>query len=166
MKKVPMILLLIAPYLILLLCSQLNMDLRIGLYIYSFLLVFNIVYAFLLPRMGFRAKQLLLWNLLLKLSHIPLTILIFIFTLVMVMVGGQNASNTLPSLILIALLFCWLLQLSSAMFGISGFRWCHKNGTLSKAGLVASAIAQFIPCVDVVGSILCYIMFRKDEPRT
>lgn len=23
-------------------------------------------------------------------------------------------------------------------------------------------IAQFIPCVDVIGSILCYIMFRKE----
>ena len=35
-------------------------------------------------------------------------------------------------------------------------------GTLSKAGAIVSSIAQFIPCVDVIGSILCYIMFRKE----
>ena len=46
--------------------------------------------------------------------------------------------------------------------GISGFRWCHKYGTLSKAGMIAGSIAQLIPCVDVIGSILCYIMFRKE----
>ena len=55
----------------------------------------------------------------------------------------------------------WLIQLSSAMFGISGFRWCHKNRTLSKAGMIVSSVAQQIPCADVIGSILCYIMFQK-----
>jgi len=55
-----------------------------------------------------------------------------------------------------------LLMLSSSVFGISGFLWCHKYGTLSKVGMIASMIAQLIPCVDVIGSILCYIMFRKE----
>lgn len=53
-------------------------------------------------------------------------------------------------------------MLSSSMFGISGFLWCHKYGTLSKTGMIAGTIAQLIPCVDVIGSILCYIMFRKN----
>mgnify|MGYP003295249999 FL=1 len=162
MKKVPMILLLIAPYAIVFLCDQTGLDFSIGLWIYGALLAFNMVYAFLLPRLGFRVKQILFWNLLLKLCNIPLILLIFVVTLVMMVVGGEGIRDEAASMVLIAWLSCCLIQLSSAVFGISGFRWCRKYGTLSKAGMIASSIAQFIPCVDVIGSILCYIMFRKE----
>lgn len=162
MKKAPMIALLIVPYATLIICYQANLDITIGLCVYGALLLFNMVYAFLLPRLGFKVKQLLFWNLLLKLCHIPLILLILVFTLVMMMVGGEGIRDEATSMVLIAWLACCLIQLSSAMFGISGFRWCHKYGTLSKAGMIASSIAQFIPCVDLIGSILCYIMFRKE----
>lgn len=162
MKKVPMILLLIAPYAILFLCDQTGLDFSIGLWIYSALLAFNMVYAFLLPRLGFKAKQLLFWNLLLKLCHIPLILLILLVTLITSLVGGEGIRDEASSMVLIALQLCYLIQVSSAIFGISGFWWCRKYGTLSKVGVIASSIAQFIPCVDVIGSILCYIMFRKE----
>ena len=162
MKKVPMILLLIAPYAIVFLCDQTGFDFSIGLWIYGALLVFNMVYAFLLPRLGLSGKQILFWNLLLKLCHIPLILLILVFTLVMMLAGGEGIRDEASSMVLIALLLCYLIQVSSAMFGISGFRWCRKYGTLSKAGVIASSIAQFIPCVDVIGSILCYVMFRRE----
>ena len=99
------------------------------------------------------------WNLLLKLCQLPLISLILLLVLVMVMVGGEG----IGSVAVAALLACWLIQLSASMFGISGFLWCHKYGTLSKAGMIASIIAQLIPCVDVIGSILCYILFRKEK---
>ena len=76
----------------------------------------------------------------------------------MVMVGGEG----IGTVAIVALLACWLLMLSSSVFGISGLLWCHKYGTLSKAGMIASMIAQLIPCVDVISSIVCYIMFRKE----
>lgn len=162
MKKLPMIALLIAPYATLIICYQANLDITVGLYVYGVLLLFNMVYAFLLPKLGFSGKQLLFWNLLLKLCHIPLILLIFVVTLVMMMVGGEGIRDEVASMVLIAWLSCCLIQLSSAMFGISGFRWCRKYGTLSRAGMIASSIVQFIPCVDVIGSIVCYIMFRKE----
>ena len=162
MKKVPMILLLIAPYAILFLCDQTGLDFSIGLWIYGALLAFNMAYAFLLPRLGFSGKQILFWNLLLKLCNIPLILLIFVVTLVMMMVGGEGIRDEAASMALIALLSCCLIQLSSVVFGISGFRLCRKYGTLSKAGVIASSIAQLIPCVDVIGSFLCYIMFRRE----
>ena len=162
MKKVPMILLLIAPGAIIFVCAQTGLDFSIGLWIYGALLVFNMVYAFLLPKLGFSGKQILFWNLLLKLCNIPLILLIFVVTLVMMMVGGEGIRDEVASMVLIAWLACCLIQLSSVVFGISGFRWCHKYGKLSKAGAIVSSIAQFIPCVDVIGSILCYIMFRKE----
>ena len=72
MKKLPMLLLLIVPYGILILCSQTNMDFSTGLTVYGAILAFNAVYAFRMPRLGFNGKQLLFWNLLLKLCNIPL----------------------------------------------------------------------------------------------
>lgn len=164
MKKLPMILLLIVPYVTLIICYQANLDITIGLCVYGALLLFNMVYAFLLPRLGFKVKQILFWNLLLKLWNIPLVLMILLVTLVTSLAGGEGIRDEVASLVLIALLSCYLIQVPSAMFGISGFRWCRKYGTLSKAGMIASSIAQFIPCVDVIGSILCYIMFRKEGP--
>ena len=158
MKKVPMILLLIAPSATIAICYLLDLDLMPGVVICGAILAFNMVYAFWLPKLGFSGKQILFWNLLLKLCQLRLIWLILLFTLVMVMVGGEG----IGAVVVGELLTCWLLQLSSAMFGISGFRWCHQYGTLSKAGMIASSVAQLIPCVDVIGSILCYIMFRKE----
>ncbi len=162
MKKIPMILLLIAPGATIAICYLLDLDLMPGLVVCGAILAFNMVYAFWLPKLGFSGKQILFWNLLLKLCNIPLILLIFVVTLVMMMVGGEGIRDEAASMVLIAWLSCCLIQLSSTMFGISGFRWCRKYGTLSKAGAIVSSIAQFIPCVDVIGSILCYIMFRKE----
>ena len=158
MKRIPMILLLMAPSATLAICYLADLDLTPGLFVCGAIILFNMVYAFLLPGFGFKVKQILFWNLLLKLCQIPLISLILLFTLVMAMVGGEG----IGSVVIVALLICWLLQLSSSVFGISCFLWCHKYGTLSKAGMLASTIAQLIPCVDVIGSILCYIMFRKE----
>ena len=157
-----MLLLLIVPYATLIICYQAGLDMTIGLCVYGALLLFNLVYAFLLPGLGFNGKQILFWNLLLKLCNTPLILLIQVVTLIMLVVGGEGIRDEAASMVLIALLSCGLIQLSPTMFGISGFRWCHKYGALSKAGVIASSIAQFIPCIDVIGSILCYIMFRKE----
>lgn len=158
MKKIPMILLLMAPGATLAICYLADLDLTPGLFVCGAILILNMVYAFLLPRLGFKGKQILFWNMLLKLSQVPLISLILLFTLVMAMVGGEG----IGAVVIAALLVCWLLMLSSSVYGISGFLWSHKYGTLSKTGMIASMIAQLIPCVDVVGSILCYIMFRKE----
>ena len=162
MKKIPMIALLIVPYATLIICYQADLDITVGACVYGALLLFNMVYAFLLPRLGFNGKQILFWNLLLKLWNIPLVLMILLVTLISLLFGGEGIRDEVVSMVLIAWLACCLIQLSSAMFGISGFRWCHKYGRLSKAGMIASAVVQFIPCADVIGSILCYIMFRKE----
>ena len=158
MKRIPMILLLLAPGATLAICYLADLDLTPGLFVCGAILILNMVYAFLLPRLGFNGQQILFWNLLLKLCQVPLISLILLFVLVMAMVGGEG----IGAVVIAVLLVCWLLMLSSSVYGISGFLWCHKYGTLSKAGMIASMIAQLIPCVDVIGSILCYIMFRKE----
>lgn len=55
-------------------------------------------------------------------------------------------------------------RISSAAFGISGLRWCRKYGTLSKVGLIIGSVVQMQSGVDVIGSIICCIIFRKDIP--
>ena len=112
-----MILLLIAPYAIVFLCDQTGLDFSIGLWIYGALLAFNMVYAFLLPRLGFNGRQILFWNLLLKLWNIPLVLMILLVTLVTSLVGGEGIRDEAFSMVLIALLLCYLIQVSSAMFG-------------------------------------------------
>lgn len=165
MKKLPMILLLFAPYVILFVCSVTYVDFSIGLYIYGSLLIFNMIYAFLLPRIGFNGKRILLWNLVLKLCHIPLIVLILLVVLMTSMIGGEGIRDEVFSIAMIALLACYILQLSSAVFGFSGLLRCHKQGTLSKLTVAAGMLAQLIPCVDVIGSIICYLMVRnKGEP--
>lgn len=75
-----MILLLVTPYVILTVCCWMTLDIMFGLWVYGLLLQFSIIYAFLLPGLGFGGKQLLFWNLLLNLCNIPLVNLIRVFT--------------------------------------------------------------------------------------
>jgi len=162
MKKIPMILLLVAPYGILTLCSLTNLDLTVGLVIYGAILLLNMVYAFLLPGFGFHGKQILFWNLLLKLCNIPLILLILVTALVTMLIGGDRMGGILPSMILITFLCCYTVQLSSGVFGLSGFLWYRKHGTLSGGGVVAATAGQLIPGIDILGAILCYSMLPKE----
>lgn len=66
MKKLPMLLQLIVPYIILA-CGFAAMDMTIGIVcFYGIILIFNMLYAFLLPKLGFDGRRILFWNLLLK----------------------------------------------------------------------------------------------------
>ena len=161
MKKLPMILLLIAPYAIYFLCDCTNMDFAIGLCIYGVILVLNMVYAFLIPKLEFSGKQLLFWNLLIKLCHIPLVVIILLVVLMTSLIGGEAMRDAVPSMILIAFAGCYMLQLSSAMFGISGFLWLYRNDRLTRKDVAFCTAAQLIPIADVLGSVVCYFMFRK-----
>ena len=163
-KKLPMLLLVTVPYATLIICYQASLDILPGVWAYGALILFNILYAFLLPKLGFHGRQLLFWNLVLKLCNIPLVALIRLFALVMVMVGGTRLPYEGWSVVWISLAVLFVIRLSSAAFGISGFRWFRKYRTMSKAGMVAASVVQMIPGVDVISSVLCYIMFRKDVP--
>ena len=88
MKKIPMIALMVAPYAVLIACYQLTLDITFGVCVYAALLLFNLFYAFQMPKLGFQGKQMLFWNMLMKLCNIPLVNLIRVFTLVMVLIGA------------------------------------------------------------------------------
>ena len=158
MKKIPMLLLLIAPYafgLFMMYSVGNNTNLRAGIIVYLFVLLLNMVYAFILPRFGFDGEQILFWSMLMKLCNIP--IYLFIFAIVLL-------THVLSiSLIPILFAFDYSLLLSSSAYGISGMLNCFKNKKLSLTTLVVNVIAQFVFCFDVFSSIYCYRKVRKDK---
>ena len=50
--------------------------------LFGVVLLCNMVYAFLLPRLGFDGRRILFWNLLLKLCNIPVYLFVFAVALV------------------------------------------------------------------------------------
>lgn len=158
MKKLPMLLLLAAPYL-LIGCSFLSAKsdsavfFCVGLILFAAILLFNMAYAFALPRLGYEERRLLFWNMLLKLCNIPVYLLVFLSVLLMHVL-------ILP-LIPLLVLFDYFLLLPSTMYGISGMLRCRRNGALSRKALAVNVLAQFVFCLDVFSAVYCYRRTRK-----
>ena len=139
MKKVPMIILLFAPYVFLLICIGICMAEKgftadaiemIGwTFLGMFLLILfpNMIYAFILKRFGYGHRKLFFWNML------------------------------IPFLVI----FDYLLLLPSTMYGVSGLRSLSKIGKASKAGIMINGICQFLFVFDVISAAYLYIRFRK-----
>ena len=139
MKKVPMIILLLAPYVFLLICIGICMAEKgftadaiemIGwTFLGMFLLILfpNMIYAFILKRFGYGHRKLFFWNML------------------------------IPFLVI----FDYLLLLPSTMYGVSGLRSLSKTRKASKAGIMINGICQFLFVFDVISAAYLYIRFRK-----
>jgi len=123
------------------------------LFLFATILLLNMVYAFILPRLGFDGKQILFWNMLLKLCNIPVFLLVFLI----VLLTHVLILPLLPFL----LLFDYFLLLSTTMYGISGLRSCYKSGNISLTTLIVHTIAQFLFCVDVFSAVYCYMKVHK-----
>lgn len=152
MKKIPMLLLLTTPYILIVSIIADSVS-SIVLFLFATVLVLNMVYAFILPRLGFDGKQILFWNMLLKLCNIPVFLLVFLI----VLLTHVLILPLLPFL----LLFDYFLLLSTTMYGISGLRSCYKSGNISLTTLIVHTIAQFLFCVDVFSAVYCYIKVCK-----
>ena len=145
-----MILLVIAPYTLvafMFYSVSYNTNIRAALIVYIAIL--------LLPWMGFGGKEILFWNMLLKLCHIPVYLGVMFFVLL-------THALSLP-LVPILVVFDYSLLLSSTMYGISGMLRCYKEKRLNSVTLVANMIAQFVFCLDVISAIYCFIKTRKSE---
>ena len=134
-----MIILLLAPYVFLLICTGICMAEKgftadaiemIGwTFLGMFLLILfpNMIYAFILKRFGYGHRKLFFWNML------------------------------IPFLVI----FDYLLLLPSTMYGVSGLRSLSKTGKASKAGIMINGICQFLFVFDVISAAYLYIRFRK-----
>ena len=154
-KRIPMLLLLIAPYGFLGSCLLQTTEDTGGsllpvLALFGVVLLCNMVYAFLLPRLGFDGRRILFWNLLLKLCNIPVYLFVFAVALV---------TNVL--IIPMLFLFDYALLLASTMYGISGLLCCCREGKVSRKTLAIHCVAQCLFCVDVFSAVYCYIKTRN-----
>ena len=154
MKKVPMIIMLIAPYLLLGLYISENIEaLSVGLIAFVVVMLFGTLYSFFLPRTGYNGNQILFWCMLMKLCNMPIFLLIFIVALGLFVV--------IIPLIPLLFLFDYLLLLSTSMYGISGLLKCRREGRLPAKVVAINIVLQFFFCVDVLSAIYCYIKSRK-----
>lgn len=160
MKKMPMMLLLIAPYALIVSCFLEQPIITdgisgVGFVLFAAVLLLNMIYAFMLPHLGFEGKQILFWNMLLKLCNIPVFLLVFLIVLL-------THVLILP-LIPLLFLFDYFLLLPSTMYGISGMLSCYRSRNLSLTTLIVNAVAQFIFCVDVLSAVYCYMKVRRSS---
>lgn len=166
MKKLPMLLQVIVPYVILI-CGSAAMDITVGIaYFYGVILIFNMVYAFLLPKLGFDGRRILFRNLLLKLCNIPVVLCIMVFALVMTLVGGKNLGNDAAIMFKIVFCVCYVLQVSTSIFGLSGLLWYRKQGLLSVKSVISRTLVQLIPLIGIWGSVYCYFSLRQKKRLT
>lgn len=115
----------------------------------------NMVYAFALKQKGYNQHDLFFWNMILKLSHIPIYILIFTL--------GVFMGMMILGIMLIPFLFVfdYSLLLSSSMYGISGLSYVSKRDLFSKKQVIICGICQLIFVLDVLSSIYLFCKFRR-----
>ena len=158
MKKMPMMMLLAAPYIFIAVCAAKGLG-GSAFITWAVLCVLvylpNMVYAFLLPRFGYEGRQLLFWNLLLKIVNIPVYVLVILIVLMLHIFILPLA----PFLVLID----YSLLLSSSMYGVSGIMECCAKGKLSKKEMLVNIIMQLLFCLDVASALYCYFKVRKDS---
>lgn len=155
MKKLPMLLLLTAPYLLLgsLFWRDPVAFVPVGIVYFAVSLLISMVYPFSMPRLGFSVRQMLLWSMVLKLSAIPFYVLVFLTALLLnVMI--------IPALPLV-IFSEYLLVLASGMYGIRGLLRAYRRGSISKRFLAVHMAAHLIFCTDVVSAVYCYLKLRK-----
>lgn len=158
MKKLPMILLLTAPYVLLLgffgsISADSDGPALAGLAYFLLCLLCGMVHAFAMPRLGFTARQILLWNMVLKLSFIPFYAIVFLI----VLVTNVMLIPALPFVLFVE----YLLLLSSGMYGISGLKCAYQRGSVSKGFLVVNIAAHLCFCLDVVSAVFCCRKLKK-----
>lgn len=159
MANIPMILLLLMPYVIMGFGSWIAAVPNLcGFIPFAIILFGNMIYAFLLPFFGYNGKQIMFWDMLLKLCNIPAFLALFLIGGVMVMIKVEDAG-------LAIFILSYLLLLSSTMFGVSGLIRCYKEGIFSGKTMAIQLILHFIFFTDVVSAIHCYGKIPKNEPE-
>lgn len=160
MKNIPMILLLLMPYVIMGFGSWIAAIPNLyGFIPFAVILFGNMIYAFFLPRLGYDGKQIMFWDMLLKLCNIPAFLALFIIGGVMVMIKVEDAG-------LITFVLLYVLLLSSTLFGVNGLIWCYKEGIFSGKELAIHLILHFIFFTDVLSAARCYGKIPGNEPES
>ena len=164
----PMIILLVVPYLFVIILGTMlffnglsNAVFCIALGMYGTICLFfflpNMIYAFMLPKKGYTARQMLFWDMLLKICNIPIYIIVFLNGLLLAITPMGFL------LIFILIIFDYTLLLPSTMYGISGLIQVYKEGLIQKKKFIIHVILHFVFCLDVVSAVISYLRIRKEK---
>ncbi len=156
MKRIPPLALLVMPYLVLALIMDQGLSaacLGLVMAIFGGVAALNLVWALLAVRLGFSARQLVFWNLLLKLCHIPFYLLVFAM--------GVLLNVMIIPLLPILAAMDYLLLLSSSLYGVRGLRLAQKQGLLSPPAAWVCIALQFFFCLDVASALYSWLRLRK-----
>lgn len=158
MKRIPILLLLVLPYGYLGVCSFEGLTafaLTLWPILWLCIVLPNLIYAWVLPRLGASPRMLLFWTMLLKLCHIPVYALVFFLVMLL--------NIMLIPLIPLLFLFDVSLLVGSSMYGASGLYQAHRAGFLSTAETVLLILLQFLFCLDVFSAIYAYVRVRRQS---
>lgn len=155
-KKMPMIVLLVLPYLYLAAVGAVGLTgtaFSVWLVFFLLLQVPNIVYAFLWPQWGGEEGQLLFWNMVIKLCHIPF----FLLLAVMVVVFNVYLLPLVPFLFVMA----YTLVLTSSAYAFSALRLAVRRGELDSLQAAGHIFWHCMFCSDVVDAVYCWRRFGR-----
>lgn len=168
MKKIPLIIFMIVPYLVFalditipLVCGSLTADAVEMMVILTFLccfplmLVSAIVYGALMKAVGFKPEESLFWAMLLKLMNVPLFIAISIMVILFLMMFFSA-----PLGITLAL-SSYLLILPTSVIAQFAFIRAEKNSLLNTGETVVSSIGLWFVVLDLVAVIYTYFAAKR-----
>lgn len=152
MKKIPMFLLMIAPYAFVKIFFDWGPSAAL-LLTYPSVLLLNMVYPYILSKLNFSGRKLLFWDMFLKLWNIPLYLWAFLF----VLFGMVLAIPAIPFLFLLD----YTLLLATSQYGISGILKLHRGSQFTKKAAALNILLHFMFCFDVFSAVYCYVKARK-----
>lgn len=163
-KRIFPLLLLLSPYLyavILFVCDQVGYKITdsqdaiiIGLIAAVF--IANMVYPFVAAKWK-SSRELLFWDMLIKLCYIPIYVLVFIVGVFFLLVPKGIV------LLVFFVVFDYLLLLPSTMYGVSGLIKARKEGKIPMGIAVIGAILHFFFCADVICAIVVYCIVKARD---
>ena len=108
-------------------------------------------------------SSLVLWNMLMKLLHIPSYALIFLLG---VMLTGQLIVGSPLGLIIVPILIAIdvLLLCTTSSYGINALVKAKKKNRISKVFMVVNIVLHLIFVWDVISSVIVFFKIRQAKP--
>lgn len=120
----------------------------------------NLIFVIVNAAHGVKSEFFLFWNMVMKLVHIPVYLLIFSF--------GMMFAIYLPAIVIITpflMSFDYMLLILTSMFGIGGIVQAAREKKLTIAAAVVLGILHFVFCADVVCAVVAFCKVKSKDRK-
>lgn len=126
----------------------------------------SIINAFLYKGKN-RIYELALFDMLIKLIHIPFYVMVFVIGILSLFIAVVPALLLVaPIMIFILFVIDALLMLTSSMYGISALLKASKAGMITKKFMIVQIIMHCFFVTDIISSVIVFIKVRKQHRIT